>query len=118
MPYRVSFEGEAFNTDDLTLDEAIAIEKVTGRSWVLINPFRSAEDCKAIIAAFLARKMGEAEAAKLVGGLSLKAVLDSVELIDDMPTSYENGLPDPKVEGPGTGGSSTSDGHLDAGPQT
>ena len=94
MAYLVRFEGEAFNTDDLTLDEAIAIEKVTGRSWVLINPFRSAEDCKAIMVTFLARARGEDEANKLVGALSLGDVLKAVDVApDDLPDTFEGGLP-------------------------
>lgn len=94
MAYLVRYESEAFNTDDLTLDEAITIEKATGRSWVLINPFRSAEDCKAIMVAFLARNRGDEEAAKLVGALSLGEVLKAVDVApDDLPDTFEGGLP-------------------------
>ena len=94
MAYKVSFEGEEFNTDDLTLDEAIGIERSTGRSWVLINPFRSAEDCKAIIVAFLTRTRDETEATKLVGALSLREVLASVSVAeDDLPEQFEGGIP-------------------------
>lgn len=94
MPYQVSFEGEKWSTDDLTLDEAIAIEKVTGRGWTTINPFRSGEDCKAIMVAFLTRTRGADESARLVGALTLRQVLDSVDVVaDDLPNLYEDGLP-------------------------
>ena len=106
MPFEVSFGDQKWRTDDLTLDEAIAIEKVTGRSWMQINPFASAEDCKAIIVAFLGREMDEQAAAAKVGALSLGEVLDSINVVkDDLPSEYADGLP--KEEGgPSTGGSS------------
>lgn len=94
MPFRVSVEGESYLTDDLTLDEAIAIEAATGHSWVDVNPFRSAEDCKAIMVAFLARTAGADEARRRVGALSLKAVMSSVDVVpDDLPDAFEGGLP-------------------------
>lgn len=106
MPFEVSFGDQKWRTDDLTLDEAIGIEKVTGRSWMQVNPFVSAEDCKAIMVAFLSREMdGQAAEAK-VGALSLGEVLDSINLVkDDLPDEYADGIP--KGEGgPSTAGSS------------
>lgn len=117
MPFEVSIGDRQWRTDDLTLDEAIGIEKTTGRSWMQINPFQSAEDCKAIMVAFLSREMDGATAATKVGTLSLKEVLDSVAVVkDDLPDQYVDGLP--KEEGgPSTTGSS---GELDGsgGPPT
>jgi hypothetical protein len=106
MPFEVSFGDQKWRTDDLTLDEAISIEKVTGRSWMQVNPFVSAEDCKAIMVAFLAREMDPQAAEAKVGGLSLGEVLDSIKHVkDDLPDEYVEGLP--KGEGgPSTGGSS------------
>lgn len=98
MPFEVSVGDQTWRTDDLTLDEAIRIEKATGRSWMQINPFVSAEDCKAIMVAFLAREMDAVVAETKVGTLSLREVLDSVDLVkDDLPDEYVDGLP--KVEG-------------------
>ena len=99
MPFKVTLgEGEEFLTDDLTLAEAIAIEKATGHSWYDINPFRSATDCQAIMVAFLSRTLSEDVAAKQVSGMSLKDVLASVDVVpDDRPQSYEDGMPDPKA---------------------
>lgn len=94
MPFRVSFAGQDWRTDDLTLDEAIRIEAATGKSWMLINPFHSATDCKAIIVAFLARGTDEATAQAKVGSLSLREVLESVDVVkDDLPDLYQDGLP-------------------------
>jgi hypothetical protein len=94
MPYRVTVDGEAFLTDDLTIDEAIAVEKATGTSWVFINPLRSADDCKAIMVAFLSRSKPRPEAEGIVGSLTIRDVLKAVERVDDdLPTEYEDGLP-------------------------
>lgn len=99
MPFQVTVEGVgSFLTDDLTLAEAIAIEKATGHSWYEINPFRSAVDCQAIIVAFLSRTLGEDVARKQVDGMALRDVLAAVDVVaDDRPQSYAEGMPDPKV---------------------
>lgn len=106
MPFEVRFGDQKWRTDDLTLDEAIAIEKATGRSWVQINPFQSARDCKAIIVAFLAREMDLVAAEAKVGALSLREVLDSVNVVgDDLPDQYADGIPKGE-DGPSMTGSS------------
>lgn len=106
MPFEVSVGDRKWRTDDLTLDEAIGIEKTTGRSWMQINPFVSAEDCKAIMVAFLGREMDSGSAEAKVGALSLREVLNSVELVkDDLPDQYVDGLPKGEV-GPSMTGSS------------
>lgn len=95
MPFRVTVEGESFVVDDLTLDEAIAIEKALDTTWAYINPLRSAEHCRAIMQAFLARTRSVEEAAKIVGGMSIKAATEAVEHVpeDDLPDEFEDGLP-------------------------
>lgn len=42
--------------DDLTIDEAILIEKMTGTTWASIDPVRSAADCRAVLAACLSQR--------------------------------------------------------------
>lgn len=94
MPYLFTVGEKQYRTDDLLLDEAIAIEKLTGRSWVEINPLRSAQDCRAILKAFWARDVGEDEAEKKVVALTVRAVLDHVQWVtDDLPEVYEDGIP-------------------------
>jgi hypothetical protein len=113
MPFRVSFGGQNWRTDDLTLDEAIKVEEVTGRSWMEINPFRSAQDCKAIVVAFLSREMDAKAAEAKVGGLSLREVLDSVDVVkEDLPDLYQDGIPK-EGDGPSTTGSSGEPGGSD-----
>lgn len=113
MPFEVSFGDQKWRTDDLTLDEAIGIQEITGRSWMLINPFQSAEDCKAIMVAFLAREMDRQTAEAKVGAMSLREALDSVNVVkDDLPDQYVDGIPK-AVAGPSTAGSSGESGSSD-----
>ena len=94
MAIQVTFDGKTWRTDDLTLDEAVAIEKQCGVSWTNMNPYRSAEQCRAIIVAFVARNRGDDEAAKLVGAMTLAETLDAVTVADDdLPSEFEDGIP-------------------------
>lgn len=101
MPYVLTCLDVKFNTDDLTLDESIQIEDETEASWVFINPFRSAKHFKAIARVALKRAgKSDAEIANYLSTLTVTQALDSVETVstDDLPTIYENGVPDPKAE--------------------
>jgi hypothetical protein len=99
VPFKVTVAGEDFLTDDLTLDEAIAVEKATNTSWRFIDPLRSAGDCKAIMVAFLSRTRGKDDAEKFVGALNLRTLLSSVTFVeDDRPDEFEDGLPKAAAE--------------------
>lgn len=94
MAFQITIEGEVFRTDDLTLDEAVAVEKATGTSWLYINPLRSAGDCRALMVVFLSRKRSKAEAEAYVKGLSMAAGIAAVQTVEeDLPDEYEDGLP-------------------------
>lgn len=90
MPYVISFEDNHWNTDDLTLNEAIAIEEATGESWVFINPFRTARHWKAIASAFLTREMSPEDADKRIEEFSNK-VGSVTEAIDATERVNANG---------------------------
>lgn len=101
MPYQVSIDGVGvFTTDDLTLAEAVAVEAETGHSWYEFNPFRSAQDCQALMVAFLRRTLSEDVARKQVEAMTLKEAIASLDIVDDdRPTVYEDGAPDLGVGG-------------------
>lgn len=102
MPIRITIEGVgSFLTDDLTLDETIAIERETGHSWYGINPFTSGADCMAIMVAFLSRTLDPEVARKQIGSMAVRDVLAAVDVVeeDGRPSEYAEGLPDPKAEG-------------------
>lgn len=98
MAIRVSFGGDSWTTDDLTLDEFAVIEEQTGAVWVNFNPFISSKHARAALTAFLARTLGRDEAASKIGGLSIKEAVACFEVVpDDLPNLYEDSIP--KAEG-------------------
>lgn len=105
---RITVGGKSFLTDDLTLNEAEAIEKATGESWLSLTPYRSAVHCREIMRAFLLRDHSEAEAEEILSGMTVSKALDAVEVVDDdLPEVMEDGRP--KAEGAAsTRGSSTA----------
>lgn len=106
MPIKVTFAGETWLTEDLTLDEFGKIEDDLGATWVRFNPLLSSKHAKAALVAFLTRSIGEEAASKKIGALSLKEAVACFEVVpDDLPDMYEDGVP--KAEGATeTGGSS------------
>lgn len=101
MPIKVSFAGDSWLVDDLTLDEFGRIEEEVGATWVGFNPLISSKHARAALTAFVGRTVGMDEAVKKVGALSIKEAVACFEIVpDDLPQIYENGLP--KAEG-GTG---------------
>lgn len=117
MPFQVTIDDQRYLTDDLSLNEAIAVEEATGESWVYINPFRSAKHCKAIMVAFLARQMTAEEAKAKVEALSLDDAFSAIKVVDDdLPDEFEDGLPKAGDE-PSTPTSPSSDDPPTAGPQ-
>lgn len=94
MPYEVVVEGKKYRTDDLTLDEAIAIDVETKSTWGAILPLRSASDAKAVIRAFLLRDRTPEEAEAILSTFTAgKAVQAINPVADDLPDEYEDGLP-------------------------
>lgn len=94
MGYEITLDGEAHRTADMSLDEAVAVEKATGTSWLFLNPLRSAEQCRAFMVVFLSRTKSPAEVEAFVAKLGMAAAIASVkEVDDDLPEEYEDGLP-------------------------
>ena len=111
---RVSFAGDSWLLDDLTLDEFAVIEDEVDVTWVRFNPLVSSKQARAVLTAFLARSIGHEEAARKIGVLSIKEAAACFEVVrEDLPEVYEEGLPKEEA-GPSTAGSSgppeTSDG--------
>lgn len=116
MPFRITVGDRSYLTDDLSIDEAVDVEKETGHSWQYINPFTSAADCRAIMVAFLTREMSRAEALKTVGAISTGLALRSIKVVSsDLPDEYADGIPKAGA-GPATAGSSRAPSDLDGRP--
>lgn len=94
MAFELTLDGQVFRSDDLTIDEAVAIEKATGTSWLYLNPLRSGEVFRAMAVTFLLRDRPKADAEAYVGKLGIKAAIAAVdEVAEDLPDEYEDGLP-------------------------
>jgi hypothetical protein len=57
MRWVIDFDGLVVTEDDLTLDEAFAIEKAAGCNWSEIEPVRSAAHCRAIVGVCLGTRL-------------------------------------------------------------
>jgi hypothetical protein len=103
--FKVTIDGKSWLTDDLTLDEAERIEQVTHTSWLHIQPFQSAAQCKAILVEFLSRDMDRNAALAKVGALTVAETDKIIEVADDdLPATFVDGMPDPNRAGePSTG---------------
>lgn len=53
----IDFEDLKVTEDDLTLDEAFAIERAAGCNWSEIEPVRSAAHCRAIVAVCMGSRL-------------------------------------------------------------
>lgn len=94
MGYQITLDGEVYRTADMSLDEAVAVEKATGTSWLYLNPVRSAADCRGFMVVFLSRTRSAAEAEAFVAKLGMVEAVEAVkEVEDDLPEEYEGGIP-------------------------
>lgn len=72
--------------DDLTVDEAAKIEKITGKSWAELNPMRSANHARAIGFVMLRDRLGlKQDDAEQV--LKQMTVVDAVDSISEYQVS-------------------------------
>lgn len=82
MAYKVTIDGESWLTDELTLDEACAIEEETGTTWHTMEPINSARHAKAIISRFLARRVGSLEMATArVAAMTITEALACMDVV-------------------------------------
>jgi hypothetical protein len=104
MPFRVTLDGKSWLSEDLTVDETCEIEAAVEDDWwfVVTAPVKTAKHARAILTALSARTHGKAEAAKRVGAMTARQMVDAFELVDDhdRPIEWVDGLPvvDPKSE--------------------
>lgn len=99
MAYKITIDGESWITEELTLDEACAVEEETGASWHTMQPLTSAKHAKAIMARFLARRVGDIALAQArLGAMTVDEVL---ACIDQAPTKKKAAAPrGPKAPSP------------------
>lgn len=95
MPFHFTLDGKEFTSDDLTVDEAVRIEELMGKSWLDINPVLHGSAFRAMAIVFLSKHMDATAASKYVGGIPLNKVLEHVRWVEeeDLPDVYEDGIP-------------------------
>lgn len=108
MPFVFTVDGRKIRSDDLTLDEIVAVEQAAGVGWYQLNPVESAVQCRAFLVQIHARTRSRDEAEKLVGGMAAREAAASIDFAedDDRPIEFDDGMPvvDPKEDtaGPAT----------------
>lgn len=87
MRWRITFDGLALTEDDLTMAEAKTVEKITGRSWAVINPWQTAADCSAIIVAAVHHREGVPldEAEGRVDSRPMQDIVSAIEQYEVTP---------------------------------
>jgi hypothetical protein len=94
VPFELTIDGQVFRTDELTLAEAETLEVECGRTWLELNPVRSAKEFRATARLFLARTRTPEEASTAVAGLTIGEAMKAVKWVaDDLPDMFEDGLP-------------------------
>jgi hypothetical protein len=83
MAFKVTVDGESWLTDELTLDEACALEEEIGATWHTMEPINSARHARGIIARFLARKVGLELAQARVGTMTIAQILECIGTSED-----------------------------------
>jgi hypothetical protein len=118
VPFEITIDGHVYRTDDLTIEEAVALEEECDKTWLQLNPVRSAKEFQATAALFLRRTRTPEVAAKEAAAMKVKIAQENIRWVgDDLPTEYVDGIP--KVEGaPSTTTSSVSPEPLGDGPLT
>ena len=77
--------------DDLTLNEAYAIEKAAACTWVEIDPVRSANHCRAIVGVCLESRLGltHAEVEARIGTLTVSELVDAISRREVTPVPLD-----------------------------
>lgn len=101
MAWLTRVGGKWRSSDDLTLDELVPIEKVSGIGWGYINPLRNVEVARALLATWLIRDgLSDDEAKAEIAKFTTKTLKHTFRYTedDDLPDDWEDGLPvvDPK----------------------
>lgn len=91
----VTIDGKKYSVDDLTIDELAALEAELEIPWSFINPVSQATHYRAVVRTVLARTIGEEQARKQVGAMSGGDAVATISFEkDNLPTVFEDGIPD------------------------
>lgn len=113
MRWRINYDGFEVTEDDLTLDEAVLIEKTTSETWATINPQNSAETCRAILVVALHKRKGmDLKAAHTeVGAITVNQAASLLDVYEVPAVPFDPSPGDPpasETERSGADGAPTS----------
>jgi hypothetical protein len=101
MPFAVNTPGVQVHLMDLPIEVLEQLEEDTGRRWsqLLVSPGWNAKSIRCIYAAACAQVGAEPKPLTPRDLVGDEGDMVIVEVPDDLPKSYTDGMPDPKAEG-------------------
>ena len=89
--WQIDWDGLLISENDLTLDEALAIENATGATWSNIEPLRSAAHCKSILKVCMMHRMSlsSSEVDKKLSNAKVVDILSSINRIEVNPSPLD-----------------------------
>jgi hypothetical protein len=110
MPFVLHLDGKDYSTDDLSVAEAVELEKRLGKTWRELNPLGSAEEFEGFAAMCLRRDHPADQADKIAHEMPLGAALKAARWVDDdLPDRYQDGYPKAEAAPSTTTSSSSPD---------
>jgi len=82
--WTLTWEGEVFREDEMTLDEICRAEDLAGTSWAALKPIWKGGYLRALLRAFLEHRQGmpESVSKKVVGSMTRDAALDIIGMVE------------------------------------
>ena len=104
MPWKVSYDGTTFTSDDLTMVELEAVEVTSGKPWSAINPLIHVPSARALLAVLLLRQgVPDAEVSERIDVLTVGAI----KKVFTWEKEDQPDVPLGPAKGPTTSGSSS-----------
>jgi hypothetical protein len=100
MPLMFRYDGAEMDLDDLPMEDYAAIEKTTSVPWYRLTQSPMAH---AAAGPMLAKRCAEILGVTLPDPITPKVLVGLFEVVDEpnLPTEYQDGIPNPKAAGSG-----------------
>jgi hypothetical protein len=91
MRWQLALGDLTVTEDDLTLNEAYAIEKAAACNWAEIDPVRSANHCRAVVGVCLESRLGltRDEVETRLGSLTVSELVDAISRAEVTPVPLD-----------------------------
>ena len=92
--WTLTWEGEVFREDEMTLDEVMRAEELSGSSWAAMKPMWKGGTAAALLRSFLEHRLGytKARSAQVVGGLKVEDVVDMIGNVEVPAPKADSGF--------------------------